>query len=544
MPVLFSFQKMKTKFLLFGASTIVLFSGCLGQTAVPTDGTLPPNPTATFDDLTQKSRDAWANEVASMLPDFISFKKYASDFSLKGEAQIPEMGGSASFALTATGENDMTDPSNIVGKSDISLSGDISGMFTGSMKLDLSFILANKSVFLSIKELILDFPMIPSSQVVEPLKASFGKWYGDTFEKIDELTGGQMNIAESIVSAKTPAQMSDELIRIIQTRKIWKMVSAEAVTGGQYVFEVELDKAELKGAILDFLALGNIPQEEKTTIEADLDKDLAVLEVKGKLFLSAQDPKDFRFNGVVVSTKEGESSSTNIVVVMNENEKSFSGKTTETGEHASFSIKSEGGVENFEVIGGKTAEENQTLVRGSKSENEMKATFFDPELGTEVATIILAQKDKKWSGTIQMKDQPVVVQIADLEIGGTKIAGKVTVKNGETELGKAEMSYSITEKSGISVSAPAEFESFDQLKPILIESFGALSGPSSLSSPEGTGGELPSSMTDAQLQELMQNSDRGMSEEEIAEMMNALPPTEGKIPEDPSMIDVTEEITE
>lgn len=518
---------MNVRFLLFGVGAMALLSGCLGQPDLPEEGTVPENPAEKFDELMQKNRDAWADDLVARLPEFLEFKKYASDFSFSGEAQIPELGGSLSFDISANGENDLSDPEIPLGKTDISISGSVLGMISGSAAAKASVIFAEKSIFVSLQDFSFDFPMIPSSQIVDPLKPIFGKWYGDTLEKIAEATGGEFDST----SMPNIAQIQDEIVTIIKTRKIWKMKSAEPVANGQYVFAVELDKEELKAAILDFLASANIPENDISQVKSSLDSDLSQIEVFGNLTISAQNPKDFRFEGTVQSTSDVEGSSpesADVIIVMNEGEKTFS-VTEQAKNHILITVISQDGKETFEISVGNTSEENYTVLSGFRTDDTVEMTFSDPDSGEEMAKLMLSKEDKKWSGTVvdlTNQDSDVIAEISDLEKTSSKIAAKVILKNGGTSLGSFEMSYSLEEKTSISITAPSDFEPFENLEPVLEEvSIGLMGGGMSQEMTPGEmtpPGDFQQEMTDEEIEAMMQGMDLDMSEEELQEMMGAI----------------------
>jgi len=486
---------MKMKFWLFGAGAIALLSGCFGKPEIPADGATPENPAAKFDELTQKSRDAWADDLFADVPVF-DFQKYRSDFALTGAVDAPNVGGKVNFELSVTGESDLSDLKNPKSSGKINLSTKVDGIFSGDGKIVAKFIVADKSLFASIEEIALNFPQIPASQIIAPLKPHFGKWYGDTLENIDAKTNGTTNFAGLFQNYKTPKMAISDLKKIIKTRKLFQMKSAKPVKNGFYIFEVELDEKEFLAAFDDILKLSNVPESDRKKAETQLENGLKTVSISGTLSISAENPKYFRFEGKSVNTKKTDKKPTDILLVVTKDERTLSLKNPEK-DHFTITDKIKDDENVFEISGGDTPEKNETILRGKKSKTHFEFAFLEPKTEREVFSAALDKKDDNWTGTGKFADFPIVVEIQKLKFENfSHFETEISVKENDLEKAHFSITGKVTEDKSISISAPSEFGKFEELVP----AFEAVLRAPTAGPPAGT---PPEKLSDEEVQNLL-----------------------------------------
>ncbi len=505
------------------ALPLLIFAGCsLFPNTPPKEDATPSDPIAAYNMLSEKNRNAWKDVILDMIPEIDQYEISETDFTLKGTGRIEDIDGDINVSLTAENASDTTNPDNVKMKSKITLGGNLaSAMMTGEVKGILEMVVSDASIFASLKELSVDVPNIPTSEIMNQIDPLIGKWYGDTFETLNENIGEGIDLQKIFAKkAVGPAEMRKKIGEIAATTNIFNMKKRLDDQDGFIRFEVELNKQELQKAILELAELSNPPENEYEKMKTDIEEGLKNVEVNGTLAFLSSEPKYFTFTGTVINSENADDNGTlSFSVLENKKVLSFSESGEKTG-HATFEVLSEGDTDSFRVYGGETAQEEETVLTGKKSDSLFEAVISDPNMKKEIAKITLNKEGKSWAGKITNTDVPdMVINIDRLEFDNTSINIEIKVKKADTEIGSGSIEYVIHKAKSVDISAPESHEAFGVLMDTFLPmmSLGAPGLNSPGTPPPGAGfPPAPDDMTDEEFQQMIEEmmKDQGVSGEE------------------------------
>lgn len=441
--------------------SLLIFAGCFGggQTGELED------PVAGFAELIEAHRMAWQKAILEILPQIESYQKSETRFAINGKAEVDQAGGAIDFDFVADGKSDMTDPTDPKMEANLALDAALEGdAFNGSASAAVTLKVVNASVFLSLESLDVDFPNIPTSEILAPIKPLLGKWYGDSFDTINDQVEQEALVEEMLVGRlQGPSEMRERIGTIIADTELFTMNEYLGVEEGIQKFDVTVNNAELIDAGNQIIDLFTVSEAEKERMKAELQNDLANITISGTLGILATEPKYFTFDGIVVDAGDP-TGNADIAISFMQKQKTFAINQASSGWHTKLEIASTGNTHDFTILGGETAEETIVIVQGSKSPSAFTFSLTDPETNTERVAIALTKDRDGWSGTITSTDQPEnVIEVSGLTFDEKSFATTLIVKNNDEVLATISVSYEVDEASSVLVTPPESFDPFADL---------------------------------------------------------------------------------
>jgi hypothetical protein len=506
--------------LFFFALSLALFSGCFGQ---PTDQEAPPteSPQQAFDRLSQENRAAISKEILDQIPMANQYDMSESTFAINASAFIPEEGVDLNAEINITSQVDNTNPESPESSTEIQLSGKAMGeVFSGEANALLEVVIAQAKIYARIREITVDIPNIPISQIMDPIEPIIGQWYGDSFDTINESLGEGMNLQDILAQgAKGPAQTREDLGEIIKNANIFDMQDRLEDENGFAKFAIRLNKESFKKTILDIISLSNPSEEYLEQVKQDMDKDFENFEMTGTVRYLIENPKFFTLAARVQETNDAE-----IIISYLESEKIFSMKElNESGEtegHATLTITHNGETNTFDITGGENSEEKETLIKGTQSENSFSATLYDVDQNKEFASLSLEKQGNIWSGEITNTENPkMIIKIDSLSYNMESFSLKITVVENNENIGNGSVNFTIREIGKVNITPPGDFEPFAKLMetflPIMM--MGASGAQPDMAPPMGELPPMTPDMTDEELEALFQEmmEAEGLTDENI-----------------------------
>lgn len=445
------------------ALVLVVFAGCKAKD----EQVVLENPQQTFTELTARHRDAWKDTILGLLPEMEAYEKSKSSFSLKGNAAMADE-STIDFAFDANGEADMTNAEDPLMKTALSAEADLKGgAFEGNAKASLEMIVANASIFLSLKELAVDFPDFPTSEILDPIRQHVGKWYGDTFVSLNEQTG--MDIQKTYLNRlNNPAEVREKIGAIITDTELFTMKSYVGEENGMYRFDVELNKPELRSALEAVMNMSAVTEAQKQQALADFDADMANLTVTGVLGLDQNDPKYFSFDGTITDATDAAKSGTIKMAILKEKK---TVDLAQNGETTTLTIDHTEAGDAFSVTQGKADKAPVETAKGTIGETTITLAANDVETAKPVFELALNKTGDTWAGTAKMLEEDKVVQvveIGDLAFTKDSLNAKLVIKNEEEkEVMNMTIAYQTEAAETVSIVSP---ESYDQFS-VLLQNF-------------------------------------------------------------------------
>jgi hypothetical protein len=460
----------------------LLMTGCWKEEEAPgtsTPNTGKKNPSAeeltetSFDEFMKKNQKAWSDAFFSVIGEMDDYKKVKENLDIDAVAYIEDVGGELDLSLSTESLTNMEDPEDPQLKSTISFNGDVNGQggpggadITGSARAVLEFIVAEQSVFVSLQELNVSAPNIPVDQFLAPLQPNIGKWFGNTFEEINQLTSGKMNLEEAFFqNAKLYGKLyeiqSKGLDINIFTEK--KKLSTE---DGFARFEVEITeegREKLENAVSEMITLVEggadvLPER----IETDVKEGIQKLKGKGTVGFFLEDPKYFTFEGTFSGADEEEAVMVSLSILKEKKVVSITGADEE---YVALEVVEGERERNVRLYGGKTKDESLDIIVGKRTNSSLELMFFNPQSeGENVAKISLEKEGNVWAGSVTNTFNPeIVVNINRLEVTIGNIALDLEVKNGDKVLVSGELKYSLEKLEKVGIRVPDSFSSFKEL---------------------------------------------------------------------------------
>lgn len=455
-----SFLYLMRKFLMLVFSVALLSACSFGK-----DSEKLKDPQASFDDLTAKNRQAWQETILDMLPNMKSFDLAQTKFTVFGNAKTDETGGAINFNVTADSQVDASNAEDPKMDATVNVKGNIdSGAYKGTASASLNLMIANSHVFANLKALEVNFPNVPTSEILAPVKQIIGKWYGDSFDTIAAQTGQNLKIKEAFSgNIKGPGVLRQEIATIIAGTDVFTMTEYLGPENGFQKFNVTVDNEKLRTSAEQIIDLMITAEAEKTAAKNDLQAKIANTDITGVLGLQQDDPKYFTFEGDVKNTQAPEKNS-KVSISFLKDKKTFAIADAAAKTHSTLQITSTGDSSVFSIIGGKTAEENITILEGSKSATSFTATITNPDDNQKKATIALTKAAEVWSGTVTTQDKPdTVIQIENMTFDQTTFKATFIVKTKETAVANINLAYEIKEIQSLTLTPPASYEPFGNL---------------------------------------------------------------------------------
>lgn len=439
-----------------------LFAGCGGND--DQNGQLE-NPTAAFAELTAEHRQAWQETILELLPQMRSFEKSNTRLAVNGNAQVDDAGNRLTFDFIADGKSDLSDPADPKVEANLSLSGTLNGgEMPGNANAALVMKVVNSSIFLSLKSLEVDFPSVPTSEILAPIKPLIGKWYGDSFDTISDQTGQSMNIQDVLVGRlRGPGEVREQIAEIIGNTEVFILDEYLGAEAGMQRFAVTVDNAALISAGNQIIDLLTTSDAEKTRMKTELEQTLSEVTISGTLALDGDEPKYFAFDGTVVNTTDAEQNADILISFMPES-KTFAVESATNGESGRLEIKSEGDSHVFTLVDSNDAGEEVTVMTGTKSESALSVVLYNPETSEQQISIDLTETGGSWSGTITNADQPEnVIEVEGLAFDEQSFEATFIVKNGDEVLATINISYEVEEIDSVIVTPPESYDPFANL---------------------------------------------------------------------------------
>lgn len=441
---------------------IVLFSACGGKKEDKI--AMPENPQQAYTDLMQQNSDIWSETLKDLFPAIESPKKSETNLSAHFHANIAELAGELDVSIEAKAKTDATQPENPRMTSALDLAGKMTGAFAGEAKANLEMIVADAMVYARLKDLKLSIPQFATSEIMAPITPLLGKWYGDSFNTINEGMGKDFDLQKMFVrSSEGTEKIRDEILDILTSHNELTFVEMQGVENGKYVFSVKVDNKIVKEKMIRLAEVGgNMSDAEKEQMRADVDEQFKNTNITGTLRISPENPKYFSFEGKNTNTETNEEVS--LVANIEENTKKIT-VLSFGGEYITLSIQQEGNKNIFSVSGGKSTAEEKTLLTGSMTDNSFDMKIFD-ETGEVTGNISLTKSGENWSGRLVLTDKTkgeVTINIEKLTFNTTSFELLFAVTQAENELGKGEISYALSEIDSVDIKAPAEHEPFGSL---------------------------------------------------------------------------------
>ncbi len=441
--------------------TLLVLAGCSGDKN--TDQL--ENPSVAFAKLTAEHREAWQETILDLLPEMKSYAKSQTRFTVNGDAMINETDGKLTFDFIADGKSDTSDQNDPKMEAGLTLSGMLTGgVFAGSANAALDLKVVNSSVFLSLKSLEVDFPSVPTSEILAPIKPIIGKWYGDSFDTISEQTGQNMNVQDILMGRlQGPGEVREKIAEIIGSTELFTMNEYLGAEAGLQKFSVTVNNAAIISAGEQIIDILTTAETEKVRMKADLNESIATLTISGTLGLLQDEPKYFTFDGTVVDTASAENNA-DVVISFMEDTKSFAVEPATGDQSMKLTIMSSDDSHDFTVYEGKKSAEPVVVIKGNKSPSSLTLSLFDPETQAEKVTVALTESGGTWSGTITNADQPdTIIEINELTFDESSLKGTVIVKNKTETLATVNVSYEVSEATSVIVSPPETYDPFANL---------------------------------------------------------------------------------
>lgn len=510
------------KHILASFAVVALLSGCFGgdkDTQGPAEGKVVDNPQVLFDDLTAQNKAAWAKEIDDFFPDVKAYEKTKTNFDADIKLQIEELQGDLEMNIEAENETDMSSPEDPQMKSSFDIEGKLTGeAYSGEGKASFEMLITNAMVFARLKNISAEIPNIPTSEILAPVKPLLEKWYGDSFNTINEAIGDEFSVQDMFIqNAAGVEKIRAEIIDMFSGYKAFTMKEGLSTENGMYRFAVELDKEATKEQLIRIAKLQQMSETAMEEYKTDITEDLANIDMEGTLSFSVENPKYFAFEGVLTDSSDIENNA-NIALSIMEKEKNITITSPENQEHFSFTIEStDNDVHTFSFGGGETAEENITLLSGSISEesfnvdilNSATSSVFDSD-ENETNKIRMKKDGDEWKGTITITEAEggMVINISKLVFDETSVALVGTATFDEKEVGSFVINYSHEEAGSVEVEIPESYSPFGDLLENFVPAMG-MGSPAFVE--EGSlppGAEmppLPEEMTEEELNELLKD---------------------------------------
>jgi len=454
--------------------TACTFGG--SDTPQATEGKAPKNPEKTFQELTTKHNNAWADTVSDLLPEMADYTQTESAFALNAEATIPETGGTLNLTITAESASDFSRENDPLAQSTIAIKGSLDGDFAGAVETTLQVQVVNDGLYLSLADLDVSIPNVPASELNLITQGFVGQWFGDSFETIKQLSGGQLDIKQAIMSrAKGVAAAQADILNLIRNAKLFSYKASLPSENGFFLFEVELSKESLRDTVLSLLTLSNAPQSEIDRLSTEMDAELEKATLTGTLGILAADPKYFTFSGAVTNT-DFPDDSLMIDASFLEGEKTLKifSVQKETGAELTITSSEAGDAFTFSLL---NKQEKKVFFQGTRGEAKISLEVFDPEAGIQLGKMELVKEGEVWGGMITTDQSPdILVEISNLRIDKENATITLVAKNGETLLGKADITSEVHEGKALVLTAPEGAQSFQSLLPLILGASGGFGG--------------------------------------------------------------------
>lgn len=442
-------------------------------TDIPEDGVKPAEPEEVFARLASAQRTRLADNVRKeLLPDAAitptegeedaresgPSEDFSSkeNFELTGSFTMPELGGEMiEFAMSFEGNARYgEDPA---ADFTFDLSGSAGSQGSGSVSG--GFILVDEAFYGQVADVTLNVPGMPSEMILGPFQPFFETWYQLSLSDIENLTGEAMDPADLM---QNPQKITNDVLRIIENTELWTQTEALPSEKGYYRFEVELNETALMSATEDIFDAVDFPEPDRTQILRELQEGFDEIEVTGTMAISAEHPEYFTFEGQAVSQYD----TIDINVEVNAEMVEVFVSPVDEEEAIVFQSEKSGATWDYSLVL-QESEESITLMDGSYGASIFSVSLYDDYNGEELFALDLAKSGEAWAGSLSVPEDDIVIAISNLvfknEGANMQVSGDFGITQGGQEMGSFGVSYTVEEVENVSISAPADYKTFEQL---------------------------------------------------------------------------------
>lgn len=412
------------------------------------------NPEQLFFDLAKLSGAEGIEILNEMAPEremFVKSQGYVSvdgDFNLEG---TPLGGGSGDFAFRFDVSGDYSDKDNIRLKEVISAKANVMG---GLFKLDAlgEIRIVDNSFFAQISSLDFNFPMI-DPQTKEMIMSFVGKWYGNTFEEMEEFLGDEsFDMKNAFGGSATAIPQLLSLFEDVMSNpqnhfEFEKFVRQE----GEYFFFEVTPKKESYEQFADIVkVLLPFSSNELELLDESMDSmTLSPVTI-------AYTPSNSKYFKILRADGEDKS------ISVEKTDQGFTAVVKKNEDVLSFVCNKNSG--DFTLTENKDGNES-TYLSGNWSDDAGSFSVFvpmgyDQELES-VLTGTFSKKSGVWSGELtssQLADGKLIIEKADISYSSADIVLKVMM--GESTVSTIAIESKVEIPNNVSIEKPSEAKSF------------------------------------------------------------------------------------
>jgi hypothetical protein len=511
------------KILLSLLSGMLLFSGCSLFGNDPEEQA-KENPEELFFDLYAQYGENSMEWVEENLPSQELLSKNKTEISLSGNLDLsfdPQFGGgNVMVELKSVGKKDATNPEKFAAVQKLSLSGELKDTpVQGNANGEVELRIVDKGIYASLQSLEINSAALPEAQM-EPFKALIdsykGKWYGNTFEELNQLTGGQLDIEKLLTGKGLMVYMLEVMKDEVQNpREYYEFVSLKTDVQnkeeGVYYFEVKMKPEKAVEVGTRAAASFGLPSELMTQMEEDMKKAYETpivigLHPEDKSYVFMTFPSQNLETGEFIEGVES--------FISYSEEKIFAKIFVAEKDYLQLDAK-----DGKFVFSGEMGGEAKDLITGTYSDKAFAFEFVSPDAEQDKISGTFAENDDKWSGEItNTMDESIVVKIADAFWKKESLGVNVSVQQGEKTLGDVTFAANISAIDGVNTQAPESPAAFQELAMMIMGAVqGGMTPPSEPSLEDLSDEEVAKGLEDGTI--TPPRADYEMTDEEIEAMM-------------------------
>ena len=428
--------------------------------------------------LAQANLDYSVDIMKENIPSKEAFEKGEKTLSVDGTVNLagtPAQVGTVDFNISTTATGDYSDTNTTKLAQTIDFSGKISeAMVTGDAKGSLELRVVDNSLFASLTSLEVNSPMVPKEQVEMMVGMFAEKWFGNTFEELNELQQGAQKIDLQKFIAGTPMgvvmwdMIEDEQKNL---KDYMEFVSFVEEKDGVMYFQAKQKtekSAQMISAFTDAFGLPAKAQEEMIkSLEAQNNQIITVgYKASDETFITIQSP------AIDQKTKETIEGKTNTITF------SDSELSAEINSSKGDVIRIQAKDGKFSIGGDSTEKKDFTVVTGTYSDTAFTFEATDPNDSSQNTEEVEANTQKKvigkfsktgnaWAGEITYTNNPaLIVKISNASYSKEEITLSLEVAMGEFTYGPINFKTTIKAIDSVSVDKPEEALPFSALAQI------------------------------------------------------------------------------
>ncbi len=456
-------------------SGMLLFSGCSfggddsEKLSNEVEEKAKNSPEELFFQLAQANLDYLVTDFKENFPSKELLTKNGSETSISGELNTTEIEEGLPikkiiFSLNAEGKTDKTNTEDVKVSQNLNIV--VEALHTegnvdqyGKLDASLAFKIVDNSFLASVQKAIITGP----DQIVAKTEAIFSlfteKWYGNTFDELNALAGGQVDI-KKLITGKGMGVILWEILEDEQAnlKNYMTFVSFKETKDGVSYFEVKMNAEKSKENLEKLLDGFGFSDEAMVQAVAEFEKSInAVRDEIFVLGLKASDPSYISAKMAATDMNSGEKieGKENTIVYSSDE---ISGEFFPTKDNV-LRIEAKDG--KFSIGGDNKEEKNFVFVTGTYSDTEFVFVAEDTEIEKTDNKISgsFTKSGKTWAGEITNTiDDSIVVKIANAFFEKDSVSASIVVeKTGEAgvvQIGNISITSSLSDIETFVVEKP------------------------------------------------------------------------------------------